>query len=1210
MKRVVILLCCISALLASALWASPAVAEDEATPLRLAILEYRPHTATLQQWQPTIDQLERAHPGPVTVMVLSYDRLNDAVSRREVDLVLTNSSHTVQLQRRNALTRLASVSHIIEGHTVGVFGGVIVTHPDSDIHELADLQDARIAAPTPGSLGGYQAQRFILQQNGVTVDENQFVFSGLPHDRALELLQQRAVDVAFVRTGFLETWWQENPGKQPSFRIINPQLLAQFPLAVSTRLYPEWSMAALDHVPASTKTALSQALLALEPVEGTQARWPQSWSLPKSDLAIFELLQTLNLPPFEQPEPPPETPLAFWGALLVLLLLLIAATVFGLQRRRGPKPQPEQPATPALFSDPRVVLQNLPDPVIVLNAKPPYQIEFASPNIESLLGFTAQQLEAIPNWLQVNTHLNDRDRLFERLRMCRIDEPLTAYHPPERIWLRHADGNWRVVWLSSRCDNSLTDEPKLTVTLRSADPEQDIREQLHTAISKSDIILMQIAVTGRQKPRLLAANPRLAELTGHGLAQLQADFDTLLQRIHPDDRVHLQHLTDPDATEPFTRSHDLTLRLYDQQRSLHWIKLLAAGEKTDQESTLWHISAADQTQAVQREQMLAAIGKLQRSMMKNPTLRQHFKALLDTILQLTDCEHGFIGEVFDLEQGKPWMKTWALTNMAWDMESQQMFLKAEREGFVIERLDNLIGEPLKTGKTFITHKPNQHPAFKKLPHGHPVIENFASIPIYREQKIVGLIGLANSQAHFQQDDLAFLDEHTPALGQLIHHIHILAKTNQAKQRLEQELDSKRQLMHSLGEGVYGTDHSGKIIFVNRTAQKILGFQEEELVGQDGHELFHHKHPDGRPYPHEDCPVFQTMQDGLTRKRGDEYVVTRDGRFVPVAMTSSVISDAKGSNLGAVVVFRDISSFKAAQDHIRVLTTALDSAQAAIVLTDTNGQILWGNRALEQLTGYPLAEISGKNPGQLFHSGKQDEHFYRHLWDTIKRGEVWEGELINKRRDGRYYHEHLTIAPVLTPKGEVDKFVGIKRDITQEKQNQERMRYLAITDPLTKLANRRYFIERAEKEFARFKRKDTPGCLLMLDIDHFKKVNDTYGHGVGDDVLVAFTQVLQQALRETDLAGRLGGEEFAILLPQESLPGAETLAERVRRRVEALVIDAEQQQIKITVSIGVAQFQSEDNNIEQVIAHADKALYTAKRQGRNRVIRYHEQLSED
>jgi diguanylate cyclase (GGDEF)-like protein len=175
-----------------------------------------------------------------------------------------------------------------------------------------------------------------------------------------------------------------------------------------------------------------------------------------------------------------------------------------------------------------------------------------------------------------------------------------------------------------------------------------------------------------------------------------------------------------------------------------------------------------------------------------------------------------------------------------------------------------------------------------------------------------------------------------------------------------------------------------------------------------------------------------------------------------------------------------------------------------------------------------------------------------------------------------------------------------RDISTQKQTESTLRDLAHQDSLTGISNRRYFFERANQEIARTKRSLTPMSVAELDIDFFKQINDQNGHAVGDEVLKSLCNATQRLLRETDLFARLGGEEFAVLLPDTNLEGARHLAERLRQAIADSKLSLSNGELNCTVSIGVTMLNSTDTCIEDCLLRADSALYRAKHNGRNRV----------
>lgn len=304
----------------------------------------------------------------------------------------------------------------------------------------------------------------------------------------------------------------------------------------------------------------------------------------------------------------------------------------------------------------------------------------------------------------------------------------------------------------------------------------------------------------------------------------------------------------------------------------------------------------------------------------------------------------------------------------------------------------------------------------------------------------------------------------------------------------------------------------------------------------------------------------------------------------------------------LAVLRDVSARVAQLEQQRLLVTALEATDNGIVITDRNAFIQWANPAFSRLTGFSAAEAIGHRPGELIRSGLQPQEFYQNLWETILGGQVWRGELVNKRKSGELYHEELTITPLRSGQGEITHFIAVKQDVSSRKSMERELVRLASTDPLTGVANRRQLLERMQAELVRLKRYGSAVSFLMLDLDFFKKVNDRFGHAVGDQVLCHISGVAQSELRKSDLFGRMGGEEFGILLPETDIERAVELAERLRERVAREPLSATDELIRVTLSIGVSEFTWLDTGTETVLARADAALYRAKQAGRNRVER--------
>lgn len=306
--------------------------------------------------------------------------------------------------------------------------------------------------------------------------------------------------------------------------------------------------------------------------------------------------------------------------------------------------------------------------------------------------------------------------------------------------------------------------------------------------------------------------------------------------------------------------------------------------------------------------------------------------------------------------------------------------------------------------------------------------------------------------------------------------------------------------------------------------------------------------------------------------------------------------------------------------------AATGAHLMISESSRDGKILWANPLYLQTTGYELSEIQGENH-RIFNSGLYPRSFYRDMWSQISRGDIWSGTFRNRNKAGEFFWVKTTVIPFLDPWKKVSRYVALYTDITESIRTSEQVdherslrkelskknRELAInanTDPLTGVPNRRAFDEFQRTAIEQVRKNNQPISVLMLDLDKFKDVNDTYGHAAGDQVLQEVTRRWVQQIRNSDILARIGGEEFTILLPQVAMAQAEIVAEKFRDVISRTPITldlggGEHAALVVTVSIGLASANqiAKDTGIEVLMAQADDALYEAKRNGRNKVVAY-------
>jgi diguanylate cyclase (GGDEF)-like protein/PAS domain S-box-containing protein len=300
---------------------------------------------------------------------------------------------------------------------------------------------------------------------------------------------------------------------------------------------------------------------------------------------------------------------------------------------------------------------------------------------------------------------------------------------------------------------------------------------------------------------------------------------------------------------------------------------------------------------------------------------------------------------------------------------------------------------------------------------------------------------------------------------------------------------------------------------------------------------------------------------------------------------------------------EVQAKKRVEAELRKLSRAVEQSPNSIIITDTEGRIEYVNPAFTRLTGYESEEVLGKNP-RIQKSGHTPEEVYSKLWNTITSGAIWRGEFVNQKKNGDLYWELAVIAPIRDEGGETTHYVAIKEDITKRKHAEAELQRYASTDSLTGIYNRRYLFQLAERAFGQAKRYRRDLSVLMVDIDHFKQVNDQFGHAVGDKVLQVIAFYLIKHMRATDILGRYGGEEFLIIMPETGTQQARLVADRLLEHFHANPIQTKSGRISVTISIGITTLsQNSISTFYRMIDQADQALYHAKRNGRNRIAVY-------
>ena len=296
-----------------------------------------------------------------------------------------------------------------------------------------------------------------------------------------------------------------------------------------------------------------------------------------------------------------------------------------------------------------------------------------------------------------------------------------------------------------------------------------------------------------------------------------------------------------------------------------------------------------------------------------------------------------------------------------------------------------------------------------------------------------------------------------------------------------------------------------------------------------------------------------------------------------------------------------------QERLRQAAVVFDCTREGVLVTDNRGGIVHVNRALVEITGYQAEEVLGRRPN-MFKSGRHGPEFYQAIFKSIAESGDWHGEIWNRRKSGEVYPQWQTVRPIIDDQGQVSHYVAVFSDISAIKNSQTELARLVHHDPLTDLPNRLLFTDRTEQALAAAQRHQTGCALLMIDLDHFKIINDSLGHNVGDLLLKAVAERLQSVFGKGFTVARLGGDEFAVLVDSCSQTSqAAVLAQQVLEVMKS-AFDVDKHQLFVSASVGISVYPSDALNAEQLLRNADSALFKAKSAGREGYALYTEELT--
>ncbi|MCE5181623.1 MAG: EAL domain-containing protein [Betaproteobacteria bacterium] len=430
-----------------------------------------------------------------------------------------------------------------------------------------------------------------------------------------------------------------------------------------------------------------------------------------------------------------------------------------------------------------------------------------------------------------------------------------------------------------------------------------------------------------------------------------------------------------------------------------------------------------------------------------------------------------------------------------------------------------------------------------------------------------------------------------------------------------ELDS-RGIVSSLKSVsvLYVEDDEGIRDQLSRFLKRRVGTLYIATNGQEGLESWRLNQPDVVV-----TDIMMPVMDGLKMAEA----IKQENPTVPIIVTTAfnetefflkaidlgiekyVIKPVKTEQL--LVAIQKSAWGARAELEMQLASKVFESSSDAIVITDQKNIIIAVNSAFCQITGFAENEAIGQTPS-ILKSGRHDQAFYQEMWRSIEKDGNWSGEVWNRRKNGEIYAEWLTLNTVRNYQNEITHYVAIFADITERKQAEEHVHHLAHYDVLTDLPNRTLLQDRLSQALIKAHRHASKAAVMFIDLDRFKVINDTLGHGIGDLLLQEVADRLSNCIREGDTVSRLGGDEFVILLPELGTPDdAYTVAQKLLNSVSQPFM-LKGHELHISASVGVSFYPDDGESVETLMKNADIAMYRAKEIGRNNCQFYHADMN--
>lgn len=405
------------------------------------------------------------------------------------------------------------------------------------------------------------------------------------------------------------------------------------------------------------------------------------------------------------------------------------------------------------------------------------------------------------------------------------------------------------------------------------------------------------------------------------------------------------------------------------------------------------------------------------------------------------------------------------------------------------------------------------------------------------------------------------------------------------------------ILDEVGVYVYVKDLEGRYTYVNKSVANLFNTTPDQIIGKTDENFF------DLNLSNELREVDKQVTDSLKTIQTEEVnFVKETGEKKVYLSIKKPLFDRNNTLIGLYGISTDITERKAIEDKAKrehlVLETVLNNVDAFIYMKDENYRFHYVNKKVADLFGLPADDIIGK-PNEAIMTPEFAAEVTRLDKEVFDNNTTSSGRETFPDLEGNMRHYWTIKLPIQLDENQ-RMLIGFSSDITELHQLQKQLKQQALTDDLTGLANRRAIFEQIDKTLARAQRRQIPTAIILLDLDFFKRINDTYGHPIGDEVLKHCAQLISNCIRTGDTAARLGGEEFGVLLPETSLQSAQIVAERLHYMIETTPYRDNQHEIFYTASIGLYCHDQGVTDTSEFYSKADELLYRAKNTGRNKI----------